>query len=224
MTGFEGPLPPKTGDGSAATAQSLKAGIAPSHASLTELGAIGLGAVFFTHLHRQQLASLGDFREPVECLVGHAERPAGSLRFLYSNPLPFAARIQELSFEKAQELAPLGPCMDILGDGSLWAISTPGHTIGSVSYLVMDAKGPILVAGLLATGLRGPRSAANCGRHRELGRFSLQRLHEFLDLHPSVRLAPSLTGLIPAAPRTESGAGVASGSVDDDEFVGGRFE
>jgi N-acyl homoserine lactone hydrolase len=41
----------------------------------------------------------------------------------------------------------LGPSIDVFGDGSLWAISTPGHTVGHVSYLVVAKTGPALITG-----------------------------------------------------------------------------
>ena len=173
----------------------------------------GLGAVFFTHLRAQQLAASRDFQNGVVCFVGNAERPSGSLRFLYSDPLAFAAGVKEFSFEKAQVMPPLGPCIDILGDGSLWAISTPGHTLGSVSYLVMGVDGPILVAGLLARAIRERQRDFEGGRHKELGCFSLQRLRDFLDLYPTVRLAPEIG-------RERAAADAA----DEDEVAGGRFE
>ena len=39
----------------------------------------------------------------------------------------------------------MGPSGDLLGDGSLWAISTPGHTKGHISYLINGLDGPILL-------------------------------------------------------------------------------
>jgi glyoxylase-like metal-dependent hydrolase (beta-lactamase superfamily II) len=33
-------------------------------------------------------------------------------------------------------MAPLGPSVDIFGDGSFWAISVPGHTDDDIAYLI----------------------------------------------------------------------------------------
>jgi hypothetical protein len=175
--------------------------------------ASGLGAVFFTHLHAQQLAASRDLQTDVVCFVGNAERPSGSLRFLYCDPLALAAGVKEFNFEKAQIMPPLGPCIDVFGDGSLWAISTPGYTVGSVSYLVMDVDGPILLAGLLTGAIRDRRRDFEGGRHKELGCFSLQRLCDFLDLYPTVRLAPEI-----------GHERAAADAADGDEVAGGRFE
>ena len=39
-----------------------------------------------------------------------------------------------LDFDEAHELPPFGHGLDLLGDGSIWAISTPGHSPNHVSY------------------------------------------------------------------------------------------
>ena len=221
MTGFADPALPVPDGRVAECGRSPQTGTAPLCASLRELGVTSLGAVLFTHLHPEQLAGLIDFGDAALCLIGRAERPSGRLRFLYSDPLDSVASVQEFNFEMAQDMPPLGPCIDILGDGSLWAISTAGHTVGAVSYLAMDVNGPMLVAGLLAGGLRGHEpTLGSHGRHKELGLFSLRRLRDFLELYPSVRLAPMLHDAATAAPS----AGIAEVPAIEDEVVGGRFE
>jgi glyoxylase-like metal-dependent hydrolase (beta-lactamase superfamily II) len=37
--------------------------------------------------------------------------------------------------------------VDVFGDGSLFAISVPGHTAGSTAYLVRSTQGPVLLTG-----------------------------------------------------------------------------
>ncbi len=37
--------------------------------------------------------------------------------------------------------------MDVFGDGSMFAISVPGHTPGSVAYLIRTPQGPVLLTG-----------------------------------------------------------------------------
>ena len=43
-------------------------------------------------------------------------------------------------------MAPLGPSVDLFGDGSLWAISVPGHTDDDVAYLINGPE-PVLLTG-----------------------------------------------------------------------------
>lgn len=47
----------------------------------------------------------------------------------------------------AVALGPIERAYDVLGDGSLWALSTPGHTPGAMSYLARTPEGPVLFTG-----------------------------------------------------------------------------
>jgi N-acyl homoserine lactone hydrolase len=47
----------------------------------------------------------------------------------------------------AVSLGPIAEAYDLLGDGSLWALSTPGHTPGAMSYLARTPTGPVLFTG-----------------------------------------------------------------------------
>jgi glyoxylase-like metal-dependent hydrolase (beta-lactamase superfamily II) len=37
--------------------------------------------------------------------------------------------------------------LDVFGDGSVWALWVPGHTPGSVAYVVRTTHGPVLLTG-----------------------------------------------------------------------------
>ncbi len=54
--------------------------------------------------------------------------------------------LYEIDFLQAPEIPPIGPSADLLGDGSLWAILTPGHTPGHMSFLVNRIDGPVLLS------------------------------------------------------------------------------
>jgi len=88
-------------------------------------------------------------------------------------------------------MPPLGPCVDLLGDGSFWAISAPGHTDDDTAFLVNGAA-PVLLTGdashfawAFKTGV-GPRGWNDAGTAR--GRVSLERLRAFARAYPSVKL------------------------------------
>ena len=64
-------------------------------------------------------------------------------------------RWRQVSFEPAGDpsLAPFTESLDVMGDGSLTLLATPGHTAGSVSLLVRrGARPPLLLAGDLTYG------------------------------------------------------------------------
>jgi glyoxylase-like metal-dependent hydrolase (beta-lactamase superfamily II) len=52
-----------------------------------------------------------------------------------------------IDFNKGFSLAPFKKVIDIFGDGSFWAISTPGHTNDHISYLVNIKDSPVLIVG-----------------------------------------------------------------------------
>lgn len=58
------------------------------------------------------------------------------------------ARWVPVDFGPGQATQVLGvPAIDVLGDGTIWYLSTPGHTPGSASVLVRAADGPWLFVG-----------------------------------------------------------------------------
>jgi N-acyl homoserine lactone hydrolase len=88
-------------------------------------------------------------------------------------------------------MTPLGPSVDLFGDGSLWAISVPGHTDDDIAYLVNGAA-PVLLTGdashfawALQAGV-APRGWNTAGTAR--GYVSLEQLRAFARAYPSVKL------------------------------------
>lgn len=81
--------------------------------------------------------------------------------------------------------------MDLLGDGSFWAISAPGHTDDDIAYLVNGAT-PILFTGdashfawAFANGV-APHGWNAAGTARAY--VSLEQLRAFAKMYPQVRL------------------------------------
>ncbi|MDD1763347.1 MAG: MBL fold metallo-hydrolase, partial [Methanobacteriaceae archaeon] len=104
---------------------------------------IHLKGVFFSHLHADHAAGQRELSSDIY-VVGKGEyedyQPEVHGDFLAGLDI-----LQEIDFSKAEDIPPLGPSVDLLGDGSLWAISTPGHTRGHVSFLVNGHGGPIFL-------------------------------------------------------------------------------
>ena len=102
-------------------------------------------AVFLTHLHGDHTSGLVDLPAPVPAVFGRGEdtfmQKAMAGDHLDGRPL------YALDFDEAHALPPFERVLDLLGDGSLWAISTPGHSPNHVSYLVNAQSGPVLITG-----------------------------------------------------------------------------
>jgi N-acyl homoserine lactone hydrolase len=102
-------------------------------------------AVFFTHLHPDHTSGVADLPADIDYVFGREE--AGFLaRAAVGSHFAGKPRIRTLDYTNAAPMPPFGAAIDLLGDGSLWAISTPGHTPDHSSYLI-NSDPPALLVG-----------------------------------------------------------------------------
>ena len=101
--------------------------------------------VFLTHLHGDHTSGLVDLPALVPAVFGRGE--ATFLQKALIGDHLDGRPLYALDFGKAYALPPFERALDLLGDGSIWAISTPGHSPNHVSYLVNAASGPVLITG-----------------------------------------------------------------------------
>jgi N-acyl homoserine lactone hydrolase len=147
-------------------------------------------AVFFTHFHPDHTGGVPALDPQIEFVSGKSE--AGFLaRAAVANHFQANAKFLGIDFLAAPAMPPLGPCVDLLGDGSFWAISAPGHTDDDMAFLINGAK-PVLLTGdasHFGWGFKngvGPRGWNDAGTAR--GRVILERLRAFARAYPSVKL------------------------------------
>lgn len=102
-------------------------------------------AVFFTHLHPDHTSGVADLPADADYVFGKQE--AGFLgRVAVGSHFSGKPHLKTLDYTGIDRMPPLGPAVDLLGDGSFWAISTPGHTPDHTSYLV-NTDPPTLLLG-----------------------------------------------------------------------------
>jgi N-acyl homoserine lactone hydrolase len=99
-----------------------------------------------------------------------APEPRGFLRKRIQLP---GLQWHQIGFEPTHDsaLAPFSKSLDVMGDGSLVLLPTPGHTSGSVSLLVRRrTRSPLLLVGDLSYGadLLERRQLPGVGARRQL--------------------------------------------------------
>lgn len=107
--------------------------------------------ILLTHLHLDHISGLRDFPAEVPVYSGPGEASSRSAfafatqasvdRALEGHP-----PLREWSFEVDPDHVFEG-VIDVFGDGSLWALSVPGHTRGSTAYVARTPEGPVLFTG-----------------------------------------------------------------------------
>jgi len=102
-----------------------------------------VGTAILSHLHQDHIGGLPELAD-ADVLVSAAEwaelsRPAPELRgFLRSHIQLPGLHWRQVTMQPADDpsLGPFTESLDLMGDGSLVLLPTPGHTAGSVSLLV----------------------------------------------------------------------------------------
>jgi len=132
------------------TAQLAALGYAPSD----------VDTAILSHLHQDHIGGLADLAG-ADLLVSAAEwaelsKPGPEQRGFLRNHIQLPGlRWRQVSLEPTGDssLAPFTESLDVMGDGSLTLLPTPGHTAGSVSLLVRrGVRPPLLLAGDLTYG------------------------------------------------------------------------
>ena len=152
-------------------------------------------AVFLTHLHFDHIGGLIDLPVTTPVYLGSGEaREQSRVNLLLGSPadavLEGFGPLREWAFRPDPDGAFDG-VLDVFGDGSLWALSVPGHSAGSTAYLVNAVDGPKLIVGDAVgtrlgweAGLPQPVPAAA----RAAAERSADRLRRFAAAHPAVEV------------------------------------
>lgn len=107
--------------------------------------------VFFTHLHLDHVLGARDLPPSTPLYVGPGEtRERAFLNAVVQGTtnaeLEGKPPLREWHFDASTEPEQLS-VIDLFGDRTAWAIWVPGHTPGSVAFLVRTPKGPVLLTG-----------------------------------------------------------------------------
>lgn len=154
-----------------------------------------LRGVLLTHLHPDHVLGLADVPQGTPVYAGPNEPTARAFLNLFvkgslDRALAGKGPLSVWGFGPAPS-APFEGIVDLFGDGSAWALWVPGHTGGSVAYLVRTPQGPVLMTGdachtraMWELELEAGHFSADKRLHAE----SLARMRRLVAEHPAIRV------------------------------------
>lgn len=150
--------------------------------------------VFFTHLHFDHTSGIRALPDNLIYIAGKGEKSFSIKGLLEPNHFKKSDTVNMMDFDSAEaQILPIGKAIDIFGDQSLWAISTPGHSKGHVSYLVNTKDHPILITGdacilnkSIETGVGPGTSSENIEQAQE----TFNKILSFTKDNPKVEVWP----------------------------------
>lgn len=105
----------------------------------------GIDGVFLTHIHLDHIMGLTDLGSDVPVYIGPGDAGAKAPMNAFTKGTTdrLMANVAALLEWQYTETG----IIDVFGDGSLWAIHSPGHTPGATAYLANTTSGPQLMLG-----------------------------------------------------------------------------
>lgn len=151
--------------------------------------------VFLTHLHLDHLGGMPDVPNATPVYVGPGETHGHSLTNALVAPnidraLAGKGALNEWPYA-GDAAGRFAGVVDVFGDGSVWALSVPGHTEGSTAYLVRTTSGPVLLTGDASHTRWGWEHDVEPGTFsgdKPKSAQSLAMLRTFVAAHPGVEV------------------------------------
>lgn len=151
--------------------------------------------VFLTHLHVDHVSGLRDIAAGTPVYVGPRETRGRSFENVFIAPILDAAlegkaTLQEWQFAPDPDSVFAG-VVDVFADGTVWAISVPGHTPGTTAFLARTPSGPVLLTGDACHTAWGWKNGVEPGTFsvdKPKSAESLERLRRFVAKHPEIEV------------------------------------
>ena len=154
-----------------------------------------LSGVFLTHLHIDHISGMPDIANDVPLYIGASESIDASFKNMFvrgatDHLLKDKQPLQEWNFQPDPQNKFEG-IIDVFEDGSVFAISVPGHTHGSVAFLIRTTHGPVLLTGDACHTRWGWEHSVEPGdftADQERNLTSLKRLKNLVAGHPNIEV------------------------------------
>ena len=167
-----------------------------------------LRGVLLTHLHLDHVSGAPDIPKGTPIYAGPGETRAQSFLNIVVRPnidraLEGQAPLQEWAFQP-DSAGKFAGVLDVFGDGSLWALSLPGHTPGSVAFVARTPKGPVLLTGdtcHTAWGWENDVEPGTFTADHPGNAESLARLRTLVREHPAIEVRLGHQSLLESAER-----------------------
>lgn len=144
---------------------------------------IDLSGVFLTHTHVDHVSGIVDLDDGIPLFFSNREKSMDLKPFYYAEYFKSKKFIQVLDVDSFVDTPILGRCFDVFGDSSFYAIYTPGHTPGHLSYL-LNGENKVLFAGdacYTRHGLKYGVTASDYTWNKNVSQKSLERILRFKD-------------------------------------------
>jgi len=151
--------------------------------------------VLLTHIHLDHIMGLTDLPKATPVFIGPGDGQLKSFDHLFTQGttdrlLANVDTLREWPFDAEDSSA---DAIDLFGDGSVWAIHSPGHTPGSTAYLVQSTTGLQLITGDVCHTRWGWENGVEPGTFsvdQPTSLKSLIKLKEFVQLNPDTEVHP----------------------------------
>jgi N-acyl homoserine lactone hydrolase len=171
-----------------------------------------IAGVLLTHLHVDHVAGLRDVPAGTPVFTGPEENEDRNVNNLALQPVIDRA-LEGKGPLRTWTFAPdpdrrFDGVLDVLGDGSLWAIHVPGHTRGTTAYLARTPRGPVLMVGDACHTAWGWKNGVEPGKFstdKPRSAISLARLRALVARHPRIDVRLGHQPLVPPAATGEAG-------------------
>ena len=149
--------------------------------------------IFLTHMHADHSAGVPAVSPDCSIYFGKQEDSFYYHRLATGNYLKGLKNVYQLEFNAGVSLKPFDKVLDIFGDGSFWALSTPGHTKDHVAYFFNKEDSPVLITGdaeLTKWGMEnGVMMGSDYVKEGEAdARRSANMIRTFHKMHPDVQI------------------------------------